>query len=168
MTKNKMYTQTATMEQIIMQFVAEYPPDDKVLVRDAIITYVDNNFVTKEPTLNNAVYRFQQWFEKNWKPEISSSPMTMTMKMENDTTFGLYWFSASDDELVGEVDLPEVTPENVREWFFLSENTPLTDSFIVRASQRQHIARFVKEEIDLNKYDYFLECFSQRGKSALS
>ncbi len=80
--------------------------------------------------------------------------------MDN-TRFELYWFSADNDDLVGEADLPEVTPENVREWFFLSENEPLTDSFIVRASQRQYIASHVKEEIDLNKYDYFLECFEK-------
>ena len=75
------------------------------------------------------------------------------------TTFGLSWFSAINDELVGEVDLPNVTPENVREWFFLSENDALTDSFIVRASQRQHIAKLIEEVIDLNCYDYFLECY---------
>jgi len=73
--------------------------------------------------------------------------------------FGLSWFSADNDDLVGEVDLPTANPKDIRDWFFLPENESLTDCYIVRASQRKHLLKLVTNTIDLNNYDYFLECF---------
>jgi hypothetical protein len=94
-------------------------------------------------------------------PDPKKKPITPTMAvpMDKKTKFALYWFDAEGDELVGEENLPGLTPKQVREWFFLTDDVPLTDSFIVRASQRRHLAEMTKRKIDLNKYDYFLECF---------
>jgi hypothetical protein len=95
-------------------------------------------------------------------PDPTKKPITPTIAkpMDAATTFSLYWFSAESDDLVGEVDLPDLTAGEVRTWFCLPEDEPLTDSYVVRASQRRHLARLVREELDLNAYDYFLECFA--------
>ena len=73
--------------------------------------------------------------------------------------YALSWFAVEGDEVVGEEPLPDVTAEQVAEWFYLPEGDSLMDSYIVRASQRQHLSKLTKHKIDLNRFDYFLECF---------
>jgi hypothetical protein len=74
MDTNRLYAQTATMSQIVIQFVNEFPPEKKIITRDVVQAYADDYVIPQDPTLNNIVYRFQQWFEKNWKPVIPSIP----------------------------------------------------------------------------------------------
>ncbi len=69
----------------------------------------------------------------------------------------LFWFSAKGDELVGEESLPNVTAEQVAEWFFLPDGDSLMDAYIVRASQRLYLSKLAKHKINLNKFDYFVE-----------
>ena len=71
MDTNRLYAQTATMSQIVIQFVNEFPPEKKIITRDVVQAYADDYVIPQDPTLNNIVYRFQQWFEK--KLEASNS-----------------------------------------------------------------------------------------------
>ena len=71
--------------------------------------------------------------------------------------FFLMWYSAEDNEdhLVGEEKL-SLDEAQLRKWFWIQGN----DFFgceIVRASQLKQLQPFVKHQIDLNKYDYFVE-----------
>jgi hypothetical protein len=72
-------------------------------------------------------------------------------------TYKLLWFDAPGEDLAGEETLP-ITDEQVREWFWLcEEENPVGGSHIVRASQRAKLQPVAKHEIDLNKWDYFVE-----------
>lgn len=70
--------------------------------------------------------------------------------------FFLTWFSADEDDLIGEEKISDLTQEQAREWFWLLDDD-FVDCCVVTASQRVNIQQLVKHEIDLNKYDYFVE-----------
>jgi len=72
--------------------------------------------------------------------------------------FFLMWYSSEPDEdhLIGEEKIPSITEAQMREWFWLQEDQYF-GSQIVRASQMRHLQPLVKHQIDLNKYDYFVE-----------
>jgi hypothetical protein len=95
-------------------------------------------------------------------PDPTKNPITPTIAKpmsKSKVQYTLSWFAADADELVGEESLPDMTAEQVAEWFYLPESDSLMDSYIVRASQRQHLSKVSKHKIDLNRFDYFLECF---------
>jgi hypothetical protein len=70
-------------------------------------------------------------------------------------SFYLTWFAAEGDEFVGEEKLSSLTPAKVKKWFWLNDTH--FGCLIVRASQRHHLQKLTQHQIDLNKYDYFVE-----------
>jgi hypothetical protein len=78
-----------------------------------------------------------------------------------DACNGIYclcWYSPKDEKIVGFEDMPKLTSKKVRKWFSLSDDDPGIYPYVVTASERQHLAKIVKTNIDLNQYDYFVEC----------
>lgn len=72
----------------------------------------------------------------------------------------LTWFEAEGDDQAGGVVLdPDFTLIDIQRMFFLQEADQADGCLIVRASQRKELQDMIgnAHEIDLNKYDYFVE-----------
>ena len=68
----------------------------------------------------------------------------------------LCWYQAEGDGFVGQVDLNLSTNE-IKKIFYIQEEKDAYGCNIVRASQKIHLQKVVDYEIDLNKFDYFVE-----------
>ena len=76
--------------------------------------------------------------------------------MKKKETYALAWYSVETDEIVGEENV-KLSQDTVRELFSLPEDEPAIYCYDVTASQRKHLLKLVKAEIDLNKFVYQIE-----------
>lgn len=70
----------------------------------------------------------------------------------------LKYFDKQTFEFVGEVELVEVQDRYLKKIFGLHEGDPLLKSYSVGTNQKRYMERLSGMEIDLGKYDYFMEC----------
>jgi len=67
------------------------------------------------------------------------------------------YFEKDGDKCVGEEKLPEIDLGVLQELFDLTSKNPMYDCFLVTEKQRTFLNQFIKVEINLNEYDYFIE-----------
>jgi len=67
------------------------------------------------------------------------------------------FFDKIDESYVGEAQLPEIPLVKLQEAFKVPTENPMYDSFPIGEEQTRFLNHVVKIEIDLSKYDYFLE-----------
>ncbi|MCF6192865.1 MAG: hypothetical protein L3J46_00840 [Kangiellaceae bacterium] len=70
----------------------------------------------------------------------------------------LKYFDKQTFEFVGEVELVEVQDRYLKKIFGLDVGDPLLKSYSVGTRQKKYMERLSDMEIDLDKYDYFMEC----------
>ena len=70
----------------------------------------------------------------------------------------LKYFDKKTFEFAGEVELLDVQDRYLKIIFGLDDGDPLLKSYSVRAKQKKYMERLSGVEIDLDKYDFFMEC----------
>lgn len=68
------------------------------------------------------------------------------------------WFEKDGDELFGECELKGIKVSELQERFNQYSSELMYDSYPVREEHVQFLQQYCKDEIDLNLYDYFVEC----------
>ncbi len=70
----------------------------------------------------------------------------------------LKYFDKQTFEFVSEVELLDVQDRYLKKIFGLDEGDPLLKSYSVGTKQKKYMERLSGLEINLGKYDYFMEC----------
>lgn len=70
----------------------------------------------------------------------------------------LSWFQKDADRLSGQMELTNITTEELRRIFKATDNDPMYDSFPVKPEHIKKLQRWVDHDIRPDLYDYFVEC----------
>ncbi|MEE3719417.1 hypothetical protein V2H45_21985 [Tumidithrix elongata RA019] len=70
----------------------------------------------------------------------------------------LRWYKKQGDVLVGQKILDSVSLSDLQKIFGEPENDLMIENYQVTEDEAQHLQRKLNQPIDLNSYDYFLEC----------
>jgi len=70
----------------------------------------------------------------------------------------LKYFDKQTFEFVGEVGLLDVQDRYLKKIYGLDDGDPLLKSYSVGIEQKKYMERLSGVEIDLDKFDYFMEC----------
>jgi len=70
----------------------------------------------------------------------------------------LKYFDKQYFEFVGEIELLDVQDRYLKKIFGLDDQDPLLQSYSVTVKQKKYMERLSGLEIDLDKYNYFMEC----------
>ena len=70
----------------------------------------------------------------------------------------LKYFDKETFEFVDEISLVDIKDKYLKKIFELEDRDPLLQSYLVTAKQKKYMERLSGLEIDLDQYDYFMEC----------
>ena len=78
--------------------------------------------------------------------------------MTQPQAYCLCWFPKDGEIMIGEENI-SCSPENVRQWFGLPDGDQACFCYNVTPAQVPIIQEFVKHVINLEQYDYSLDCY---------
>jgi hypothetical protein len=78
------------------------------------------------------------------------------------------FYSKGGDFPAGKHRLEGIRVSELQSMFGIAPENPMYDVYPVGPDQARHLQRFVKEAIDLEKYDYFVECYGPRDDASRS
>jgi glycyl-tRNA synthetase alpha subunit len=70
----------------------------------------------------------------------------------------LRWYKKQGDVLVGQKILDSISLSDLQEIFGEPENDLMIENYQVTEDEAKHLQRKLNQPIELNSYDYFLEC----------
>lgn len=70
----------------------------------------------------------------------------------------LRWYQKKGDSLIGEIPLLDINVDDIRKLFSECDQNPLYDSYCVKDQHIDFLQHFIEEKIDLDVFDYFVEC----------
>ncbi|MCL1472002.1 DUF7683 domain-containing protein [Argonema antarcticum] len=68
------------------------------------------------------------------------------------------WYDKNGDKLVGQSTLQDIKLSDIQDIFGESKDNPMYDCYPVNAFHVNQLKKFVEDEIDIDYYDYFVEC----------
>jgi hypothetical protein len=78
--------------------------------------------------------------------------------MNKSQAYCLYWFPKIDEIAIGEEDV-DCSPEDVIKWFGLNDNDHAYFCYDITLLQVPILQKYVKHIINLEQYDYSLDCY---------
>lgn len=94
-----------------------------------------------------------------WKANRIMEKLCTRPRKKSNIAYSLSWFLKNGESLVGEEDV-ECTPDEVRKWFGLPEGDPACFCYDVSPVQVPMIQSRIRHKINLEQYDYSLECYN--------
>jgi len=73
----------------------------------------------------------------------------------------LHAYQKEGDALVDEWPLPGINAATLQDLFEQSQDNPMYDGYLVGEAQAGHLQAYVDHTIDLQAYDYFVECYAE-------
>lgn len=77
--------------------------------------------------------------------------------MVNEVSRTLRGYEKDGDELVIEIELPPLDIAYLQDLFGMPRDNPMFDAYEVGSKQKAELQKHIQKEIDLDKYEFFLE-----------
>ena len=68
------------------------------------------------------------------------------------------WYEKEGDQLVGELPLPNIRLTELQELFQESPDNLMFECYVISPRQADYFQQKLKQKLDLDDYDYFIDC----------
>ena len=100
-----------------------------------------------------------QFIQSESLSDLKTSDLTNQVRTKPKVTRVLRWFEKEGENLVGETTITNVNLECLQKLFGISSDNPMYDCYLVESfEQINYLQKIVDFELDLNSYNYFVEC----------
>ena len=77
----------------------------------------------------------------------------------------LRYFDKNSEELIGEIKLPDTLLRDLQREFEIDRSNPMYDSYPIDSGVIEFVSTLGVDQIDLSRYDYFLETVKRNSES---